>query len=407
MLWKLAWRNLWRNRVRTWLSALVIAIGLVALIFIDTVMVGMTTNMVKNATDSLMGHAQMHALGFRDEYDVKLTIKNLDETLEQLRKDPELTVLSQRVMTQAMLSSSGGGEPVLSLGVDPTEENLLSKFDEAIIEGEYLDSVSGKKMILGWKVAEKLELILGERLVLTAVDAESGEMAQSLFRLSGIFKTGEEQMDASMVLVPRQTLQKMLKLDGRIHEIALRYKNLTPAGIPLRPLTQPAESSGNELLLWIELMPSLYMITQMTDLSMAIMGIILFLIIALGVTNTLLMGLYERMFEFGVIKSIGTTPWQAARLMLYEAICLGFLSIVAGLILAVLAIALFAIYGIDYTGIEFSGVTFQEKIYPSFKWDRLFIYPFLSMGFTLLAAVYPAFKLWYMLPIEALRKRKL
>ncbi|MEC9459909.1 MAG: FtsX-like permease family protein, partial [SAR324 cluster bacterium] len=101
------------------------------------------------------------------------------------------------------------------------------------------------------------------------------------------------------------------------------------------------------------------------------------------------------------------TPWQAACLMLYEAICLGFLSIVVGLIFAVLAIALFAIYGIDYTGIDFSGGTVQEKIYPSFKWERLFIYPFLSMGFTLLAAVYPALKLWYMLPIEALRKRKL
>ena len=407
MLWKLAWRNLWRNRMRTWLSALVIAIGLVALIFLDTMMVGMNTNMVKNATDSLMGHAQMHALGFRDEHEVNLTINNLDESLVQLREHPDLTFLSQRVLTQAMLSSAGGGEPVFTLGIDPAAEHLLSKFDEAIIEGEYLDSVSANKMILGWKVAEKLELVLGDRLVLTAVDAESSEMAQVLFRLSGIFKTGEEQMDGSMVLVPRQTLQKMLKLEGRIHQIALRYKNLTQEGIPLRPLTKPAESSGNELLLWTELMPSLYMITQMTDLSMAIMGIILFLIIALGVTNTLLMGLYERMFEFGIIKSIGTTPWQSARLMLYEAVCLGFLSIVVGLILAVFVIAIFAFYGIDYTGIEFSGVTFQEKIYPSFKWERLVIYPFLSMGFTLLAAVYPAFKLWYMLPIEALRKRKL
>ena len=82
MLWKLAWRNLWRNRVRTWLSALVIAIGLVALIFIDTMMVGMTTNMVKNATDSLMGHAQMHALGFRDEYDVKLLTERLSSIIK-------------------------------------------------------------------------------------------------------------------------------------------------------------------------------------------------------------------------------------------------------------------------------------------------------------------------------------
>lgn len=406
MLLKLAWRNLWRNRTRTWLSALVIAIGLVAMIFMDTMMVGMNTNMVKNATDSLMGHAQMHALGFRDEQDVKLTINDLDQALLQLEKHPDLKARSLRIVTQSMLSSSGGGEPVFSLGVDPEEEQLLSKFDEAIIEGEYLDSVSGQKLILGWKLAEKLELGLGDRLVLTAADAESGEMVQELFRLSGIFKTGEEKMDASMVLVARKTLQSMLKLEGRIHQIALRYSKLTQDGIPVNPLKKPDDSSKNELLLWTELMPSLYMISQMTDLSMAIMGTILFLIIALGITNTLLMGLYERMFEFGVIKSIGTTPWQAARIMLFEAVCLGFVSIIVGLILALFVTALFANYGIDYTGIEFSGVTFQEKIYPSYKWSRLVLYPFMSLGFTLLASLYPAFKLWKMLPVEALRKRK-
>ena len=406
MLLKLAWRNLWRNRTRTWLSTLVIAIGLVAMIFMDTMMVGMNTNMVKNATDSLMGHAQMHALGFRDEQDVKLTINDLDQALLQLEKHPDLKARSLRIVTQSMLSSSGGGEPVFSLGVDPEEEQLLSKFDEAIIEGEYLDSVSGQKLILGWKLAEKLELGLGDRLVLTAADAESGEMVQELFRLSGIFKTGEEKMDASMVLVARKTLQSMLKLEGRIHQIALRYSKLTQDGTPVNTLKKPDDSSKNELLLWTELMPSLYMISQMTDLSMAIMGTILFLIIALGITNTLLMGLYERMFEFGVIKSIGTTPWQAARIMLFEAVCLGFVSIIVGLILALFVTALFANYGIDYTGIEFSGVTFQEKIYPSYKWSRLVLYPFMSLGFILLASLYPAFKLWKMLPVEALRKRK-
>ncbi|HIP64567.1 MAG TPA: ABC transporter permease [Deltaproteobacteria bacterium] len=330
----------------------------------------------------------------------------MDQALLQLEKHPDLKARSLRIVTQSMLSSSGGGEPVLSLGVDPEEEQLLSKFDEAIIEGEYLDSVSGQKLILGWKLAEKLELGLGDRLVLTAADAESGEMVQELFRLSGIFKTGEEKMDASMVLVARKTLQSMLKLEGRIHQIALRYSKLTQDGTPVNPLKKPDDSSKNELLLWTELMPSLYMISQMTDLSMAIMGTILFLIIALGITNTLLMGLYERMFEFGVIKSIGTTPWQAARIMLFEAVCLGFVSIIVGLILALFVTALFVNYGIDYTGIEFSGVTFQEKIYPSYKWSRLVLYPFMSLGFTLLASLYPAFKLWKMLPVEALRKRK-
>ena len=121
MLWKLAWRNLWRNRTRTVLTALVIAVGLVAMVFTDTMFEGMNTNMVKNATDSLMGHAQMNALGFRDEQNVTLTINDIDQSLAHLEEHPHLSALSMRVVTQSMLSSSAGTEPVLSLGIDPKE----------------------------------------------------------------------------------------------------------------------------------------------------------------------------------------------------------------------------------------------------------------------------------------------
>ena len=406
MLWKLAWRNLWRNRTRTWLSATVIAIGLMALIFVDTMVEGMSVNMVKNATDTIMGHAQIHAQGFRDEYDVKLTINNLDVMLTNLKDHSDLKDMSMRVVTYSMLSSAEGVEPILTLGIDPEEEKKLSKFDEAIIAGDYISSVSGGDLILGWKLAEKMELRLGERLVLTAVDAESGEMVQELFRLSGIYKTGDNEMDASMALAPRETLQHMLKLEGKIHEIAMRYAHMNENGTPAIPVTKPDKESGNDLSLWTELMPAMQAALQLTDQSMAIMGLILFFIVALGITNTLLMGLYERMFEFGIIKSIGTTPWQTARLMVYEAFCLGVFGSIVGLMLAVIVTILFAKYGIDYTGIEYSGITFQEKIYPSIHLERLVVYPFWSLGFTLVASLYPAFKLWRILPVEALRKRK-
>ena len=406
MLWKLAWRNLWRNRTRTWLSATVIAIGLMALIFVDTMVEGMSVNMVKNATDTIMGHAQIHAQGFRDEYDVKLTINNLDVMLTDLKDHSDLKDMSMRVVTYSMLSSAEGVEPILTLGIDPEEEKKLSKFDEAIIAGDYISSVSGGDLILGWKLAEKMELRLGERLVLTAVDAESGEMVQELFLLSGIYKTGDNEMDTSMALAPRETLQHMLKLEGKIHEIAMRYAHMNENGTPAIPVTKPDKESGNDLSLWTELMPAMQAALQLTDQSMAIMGLILFFIVALGITNTLLMGLYERMFEFGIIKSIGTTPWQTARLMVYEAFCLGVFGSIVGLMLAVIVTILFAKYGIDYTGIEYSGITFQEKIYPSIRLERLVVYPFWSLGFTLVASLYPAFKLWRILPVEALRKRK-
>ncbi len=406
MFWKLAWRNLWRNRTRTLLSGLVIAFGLASLVFVDGIMVGMSTNMIKNATDTLLGQAQLHRRGFRDEMDVKLSISGLGAILDTIKRHPDMDHWSARVVTQAILSSSEGAEPVMVLGVDPSREKPLSKFDDGLVKGNYLSAADSREMILGDKLAEKLELDLGERLVLTAIDAESGEMVQELFRLSGVFYIGTREMDASVVVAPLQTVQKMLVMGSNVHEIALRFASLDRDGNIEHPLKLPKADIENELLTWSELMPALKIMMQWSDLTMVIVGLVLFFIIGLGITNTLLMGLYERMFELGVIKSLGTTPLQASRLMIYEAACLGVFSTILGILISVIVMTLSHKYGIDYTGIEFSGVTFQEKIYPELRWDRLVQYPFWTMGFTLVASLYPAWKLLRMLPVEAMRKRK-
>ena len=406
MFWKLAWRNLWRNRIRTLLSSFVIAFGLAALVFVDGLMEGMMVNMVRNATDSFLGHAQLHRKGFRDELDLKRTIVNLDQRLEQLLMHPDLEHWSPRVLSQGMLASPAGAEPVLIIGVDPQYERFLSKFDEGLVQGHYLESASAKTLMVGSKLAEMLELQLGDRLVLTGIEAGTDEMAQELFRLGGVFHMGTREMDQAMVLAPLNTLQQMLKLDLQLHEVAFRFQPLDRDGFPRTPVQLPEDDQENELQLWSELMPALNLMKEWSGVSMTIISLILFFIIGLGITNTLLMGLYERMFELGVIKSLGTTPWQATRLMFYEAACLGLVSVLFGIGLSVLITWIFANTGIDYTGIEFSGVTFQEKIYPELRWERLVQYPFWTFGFTMVASVYPSWKLWRMIPVEALRKRK-
>ena len=217
---------------------------------------------------------------------------------------------------------------------------------------------------------------------------------------------GTREMDQAMVLAPLNTLQQMLKLDLQLHEMAFRFRPLDRDGFPRTPVQLPGDDEENELQLWSELMPALNVMKEFSGVSMTIISLILFFIIGLGITNTLLMGLYERMFELGVIKSLGTTPWQATRLMFYEAACLGLVSVLFGIGLSVLITWIFANTGIYYTGIEFSGVTFQEKIYPELRWERLVQYPFWTFGFTMVASVYPSWKLWRMIPVEALRKRK-
>ncbi|MBF0236596.1 MAG: ABC transporter permease [SAR324 cluster bacterium] len=407
MFWKLAWRNIWRNSTRTFLSVLIIAIGIAALIFTDGLFMGMTSNVIKNATETFIGQAQVHRKGFRDDYAIEKTIHQLPRVLAQLKQQSQITHLSVRLVVQGILSGAGGTEPVTIYGVDPQAEQSLSKFDEGIIEGNYLTSTDGREIILGRKLREKLELRLGDRLVVSAVEPKNNEMAQELFRLSGIFHLGEKQLDETVVLVPIEMLRKMVGLQGEAHEIALRFDKLDARGQPLFPAKLDDPEPQNELLTWNKLLPSLDVMMQTSDLSMGIIGAILFFIVGLGIMNSLLMGLYERMFEFGVLRSIGNTPRQMLKLIFYETVCLAGISVIGGLILSAMLMTLMGYVGIDYSGIDFGGITFQEKIFPQWTLYQCIKYPLWAVICTLLAAIYPGWVVSRILPVEALRKRKL
>ena len=156
-----------------------------------------------------------------------------------------------------MLASPAGAEPVLIIGVDPQYERFLSKFDEGLVQGNYLESASAKTLMVRSKLAEMLELQLGDRLVLTGIEAETDEMAQELFRLGGVFHMGTREMDQAMVLAPLNTLQQMLKLDHQLHEVAFRFRPLDRDGFPRTLVQLPEDDEENELQLWSELMPCL------------------------------------------------------------------------------------------------------------------------------------------------------
>lgn len=401
---KLAIRNIFRNKRRTFIAGTAIGIGLAALIFTDALVIGMENNMIASATESFMGEGQIHRAGFRQSYDVEETIADPDETMQRLGKEPMVTHYTGRTLAFAMITSPANVSSVTMVGVDPESERHLSQIDEAIIKGGYFSGNNPRDIIIGSKLAELLEADIGSRIVLTVAQAHTGDLAQEMFRVSGIYHFNIREMDLAMAFVRLPKAQQMLNLDHGIHEIAIMFKTETFGRNPDDSFWKRYSQNGNEAVPWTVLMPMLAKSIEVSQFATFLVGIILFGVVALGIVNTLFMSMHERMFEFGVLRAVGTRAMAMGRLILFEAGALAILSIVLGAILGLVVTAIVMHFGINYTGIEFAGVTFRKLLYPVLTFKQFVVYPAIVFVFTLLVALYPAAYAARLSPAKAMRR---
>ena len=404
ILIKLAWRNIFRNKRRTFIAATAIGIGLAALIFVDALMIGMSANMVRTATGSFLGEAQIHQVGFRDAQEVSLTIQALDEVTEGLAKEEIVEHFTQRTLAPSMITSPANVSAVNLVGIHPPTERFLSQIDDAITEGVYFKGDNNRDIVIGAKLAEILEIGLSDRVVVTAAQAESGDLSQEMFRVSGIYQFAGEEMNSGMAFVRIEKAQEMLAIGNEIHEIAIKFTSIDYAQDATLPFWEAYSQHNNEALSWTELISQLSVILEMTEYSKYIIGVILFFVVIFGIINTLFMSLYERMFEFGVLRAVGTRPFGMARVILFEAGALAIVSIGLGMVLGFLVTGILNRTGIDYTGIEMVGVTIQEFIYPIMTVEQFIIYPVWLFVFTIIAGLYPARYAAKMSPAAAMRR---
>ncbi len=404
ILIKLAWRNIFRNKRRTIIAATAIGIGLTALIFMDALMIGMQELLIRTATASFLGDAQIHREGFRDAQEASLTIQALDAVTASLAEETIVQHWTQRVLVSGMITSPANVSAINLVGVDPATERHLSLIDNAITEGVYFQGDNSRDVVIGAKLAEILEIALGDRVVVTVAQAKTGELSQEMFRISGIYNFADEAMNSGMAFVRIQKAQEMLAIGNDVHEIAIKFSSIAYAQDSTLPFWDTYSQHGNEALSWTELMSQLTVVLDMTTYSKYIIGVILFAIVVFGIINTLFMSLYERMFEFGVLRAVGTRPFGMARVILFEAGALAIVSIGVGIILGFLVTALLAYTGIDYTGIEMMGVTMQEFIRPVMTVEQFIIYPIWVFVFTLIAGLYPARHVAKMAPVDAMRR---
>ena len=400
---KLAFRNLFRNTRRTILTSLLISSSLVVLILVDGLMLGMMEVMVGGITHTLEGEAQVVRKGFRNNFEVEYTIDDPTNVIRQIEASDAVEGFGPRVIIGGMITSSYNTAGGLVYGVDALQELKVSRLSEAIVKGQYL-SGEPREILIGSPMAHLLEVELGDRLIISAATVDTNEITQELFRLSGIFEFGPEEMDKNLIFINLDKAQEVLGMQGNLHQIAMRFEDPEDAKNSELPLFKQLTNKRNEALGWLDLQPSIGAMIEMSSYTTAIIGAILFLLTSLGVINAMFMSIYERIYEFGVAKAIGTTPWQIIQLVLFEALLLALISCVFGLSMAYLLGDYFSVNGIPMGKMEVSGIVIDGNMYTRLALYQFVTFPIYVTLLTLVAAIYPATFASRIVPTEALQR---
>lgn len=400
---KLAWRNLFRNTRRTVLTSLLISSSLIVLILVDGLVLGLVDVMAGGITHTLEGEAQVLHVGFRNNFDAEYTMDDPAPIIKELEQDNTVAGYAPRVIIGGMIASSYNTTGGLVYGVDHQQEIAVSRIRDAIISGNYLDG-GDRELLMGSSMADLLEVKLGDRIVVTAAAVDNNDIAQELFRLSGIFEFGPEEMDKNLIFINLHKAQEVFGMTGRLHQIAIRFTDPELSKNPELPLFKKLTKDETEALGWLDLQPAIGSMIEMSQFSTAIVGAVLFLLTSLGVINSMFMSIYERIYEFGVAKAIGTRPMQIIQLVMYEALLLAIISCIFGLGLGYLFSDYFSANGIPMGKMEVSGIVVDGNMYTRIAGYQFVNFPIYITLLTLVAAIYPAIFASRIVPTQALQR---
>ena len=302
MLTSISWKNVWRNRMRSLVVIIAIVLGISGGVFLLSFSWGMNIQRAQNRIETEISHIQIHHPRFKDDQETKFLMEDGEEMLQKLSEDERIRSLSSRWIVGGMIASAKEATGIRVQGVVPGPEAELTQLPAKLIEGSYFEEVKRNPIIIGQKLAEKLQVGLKKKVVLTFQDMD-GEIVSAAFRIAGIFKTVSSLYDNSEVFVKKEDLSKLLGNPGGAHEIAVLLHN------PEEVESFKSELVGqypNKLIEdWPELAPDLKLIFDTFETMMRIFMGIIMLALAFGIINTMLMAILERQQELGMLMSVG------------------------------------------------------------------------------------------------------
>ena len=400
---RLAWRNVWRNGRRSAINVAAMGFGLAAIMFGQSMMKSLQYQLVEKATGSFTGHVRIQR---RDVDEPKFPDKFMTDpepAAKLMAADPRVLAWGRRIHLTGLISSPKMSLGALICGVEPEKESQITDMAGYVKEGRYLRN-GEKGIVMGRKIAGRLDVRLGEKVVLMA-QAADGSMGAEAFRLVGISETGSESFDGQMVWIPISAMQELLGRPGQANELAAKLKDLNEAAAVSADFNAKLGPGNIGALTWKSIDKEIIGIQAFQDGLLTIVLFVVFAIVALGVLNTQLMSLFERVREFGVLMAIGARPRWIVRLVLIESALLGLVGTALGIAIGTLLIGHFGRYGLNLPVgnafkyfLPFPSVIFLRPAWPMhlFACATVFVV-------TLLATLPPALRAGRRKPAEALR----
>lgn len=401
MLIQLAWRNIWRNRSRSLIIIGAVSCGLWAGLFLMGLTTGMVEQKVQLVIHDELSHIQVHHPEFSDEEDVRYQLSDADSLEASVRANPAVAAVTGRIVTNGMLSNASGSAGVKLIGVDPESEQEITGLPDKLVEGEYFGA-KRNTILIGAKLAKKLRVRKGGKVVISFQDAQGG-IASGAFRVAGIYQTVSDPYDERTVFLRREDFRPLAGIDG-VSEIAVLLKRSDQ----LEAVAQELRSAmpSNKVETWKQLSPEMELIVSASDSSTIIYLSILFIALAFGIINTMLMAVLERTREIGMCIALGMQRARVFMLIVWETVFLVAAGLPTGLFLGLGTIAWLHKNGLN--------LTFYAEVYRSFGYASI-IYPTINLrqvGVTivlvactaLLSAIFPARKAFRLEPTEAIRR---
>ena len=402
---KMAWRNIWRNWRRTAIATIAIVLGLILLIFMDAAIEGSDQATYGNAVRLYGGNIQVHAPGFRERARrlPLLPIADADTVVQAAQTNPEVLAAAKRINTGGLISSPEGSYPVTISGIEPEVEAPVSLMAENIGQGRFLTSEDGDAIVIGRGLAELLDVTVGDRVTLLGRRMDES-MRQSTMTVVGIYDLGTKQAEKLAVLITLPRAQTLYNLRDQQTEVAISLQKVGQEDT-LIPVLQAALPKY-EVDSWITLRPEIQEIMALENAFLGIFGLIVLLIASIGILNLMLMAVFERTREMGVLQALGMKGRQLMGLFVLEGMMVGFVGAVIGCILGWLSILLLAQIGIDISSFgdvygEFTALI-GDRFYPSVNLSSIIGYGIGVVLIAGLASLIPARQASRNEPAEAL-----
>ena len=405
MLLKLAWRNVWRNKRRSVITILAVAFAAMLCLAMRGLQIGTYELNIINSVELFSGYLQIQKKGYQERPSLQKSFRFDDKLRELCAQTGHIVAVTPRVLGDGLISFRDQSQGTAIIAVDPQTELQVSTILTKISAGEMFTKPDGDDIVVGYKLLDNLKADIGDTVVVLSQGFD-GSLGNLKFRISGTLKTGAQELDRMAIVMGIATAQELLAMYGRINAVAIKLDDVDAIPSVKKSLNNAIAENNLIAMSWNEIMPEMEQAIELDSIGGILFLGILVLIVAFGITNTILMSVTERFREFGVTLAIGMPQLRLLVQVLLETTFIILIGLVLGNLLGLAINAYMVANPITFGG-EFADLYAEYGFLPQLK-SSLALSIFININLTifvisLIACIYPLLKVYRLAPLKGIR----